>query len=186
MSGAALGNWTPERKARAAELWAQGLSASQIARDLGGVSRNAVIGVIHRMGLSGRATPSKPQRVANKTTRLPKAASEPRPQRYIPKIAMAAPVLPISVPGRPPTAADFEPASSDAFAPLPGITPVLLIDRPKHGCAWPVGEDDEGRMLVCGDQAATRWCASHDALNRSKVRTKTSAADLLRSLRRYV
>ena len=48
-------SWTDERVARLSKLWAEGRSASQIATDLGGVSRNAVIGKVHRLGLSGRA-----------------------------------------------------------------------------------------------------------------------------------
>ena len=48
-------SWTDERVARLSKLWAEGLSASQIATDLGGVTRNAVIGKVHRLGLSGRA-----------------------------------------------------------------------------------------------------------------------------------
>ena len=44
------------------KLWLDGLSASQIAKQLGGVTRNAVIGKVHRLGLSGRAAPSQPSR----------------------------------------------------------------------------------------------------------------------------
>jgi GcrA cell cycle regulator len=51
-------SWTDERVSRLAKLWAEGLSASQIAADLGGVTRNAVIGKVHRLGLSGRAKPA--------------------------------------------------------------------------------------------------------------------------------
>ncbi len=51
-------SWTDERVARLSKLWADGLSASQIAADLGGVTRNAVIGKVHRLGLSGRAKPA--------------------------------------------------------------------------------------------------------------------------------
>ena len=47
-------SWTDERVVLLRELWAQGLSASQIAARLGGVSRNAVIGKAHRLGLEGR------------------------------------------------------------------------------------------------------------------------------------
>lgn len=46
--------WTEERVARLTKLWQEGLSASQIAADLGGVTRNAVIGKVHRLGMSGR------------------------------------------------------------------------------------------------------------------------------------
>jgi GcrA cell cycle regulator len=52
--------WTEERVDILKKLWAEGHSASQIAKELGGVTRNAVIGKVHRLGLSGRATPSRP------------------------------------------------------------------------------------------------------------------------------
>ena len=54
--------WNDERVATLKKLWLDGLSASQIAKQLGGVTRNAVIGKVHRLGLSGRAAPAKPQR----------------------------------------------------------------------------------------------------------------------------
>ncbi len=48
--------WTEERVEQLKTLWTEGLSASQIARVMGGVTRNAVIGKVHRLGLAGRAT----------------------------------------------------------------------------------------------------------------------------------
>ena len=51
--------WTEERVELLKKLWVEGLSASQIAGRLGGVTRNAVIGKVHRLGLSGRATSSR-------------------------------------------------------------------------------------------------------------------------------
>src|SRR6202051_4654018 len=58
--------WTDERVELLKKLWADGLSAAQIAAELGGITRNAVIGKVHRLGLSGRAkstlgTPRKPR-----------------------------------------------------------------------------------------------------------------------------
>jgi GcrA cell cycle regulator len=47
--------WTDERVETLKRLWTDGLSASQIAAELGGITRNAVIGKVHRLGLSGRA-----------------------------------------------------------------------------------------------------------------------------------
>jgi GcrA cell cycle regulator len=52
-------SWTDERVELLTKLWSEGLSASQIAGRLGGVTRNAVIGKVHRLGLSGRATTSR-------------------------------------------------------------------------------------------------------------------------------
>src|SRR4051812_7734622 len=79
--GGEVMGWTDERVELLKKLWQDGLSASQIAKQLGGVTRNAVIGKVHRLGLSGRATPSKPQRTVFKS---------PRPAR----VATAAPSAP--------------------------------------------------------------------------------------------
>jgi GcrA cell cycle regulator len=48
-------SWTDERVETLKKMWAEGQSASQIAKELGGVTRNAVIGKVHRLGLSNRA-----------------------------------------------------------------------------------------------------------------------------------
>ena len=57
-------SWTDERVSTLKKLWLDGLSASQIAKQLGGVTRNAVIGKVHRLGLSGRAAPGGRGRAA--------------------------------------------------------------------------------------------------------------------------
>src|ERR1700692_4346761 len=66
--------WTDERVERLKKLWSDGLSASQIAGELGGVTRNAVIGKVHRLGLSGRAKAPMPQAQRAKT-RPPRPAT---------------------------------------------------------------------------------------------------------------
>ena len=55
-------SWTDERVELLKKLWTDGLSASQIAAQLGGVTRNAVIGKVHRLNLSGRAKPPPARR----------------------------------------------------------------------------------------------------------------------------
>jgi len=54
--------WSVEKDLLIRKLWAEGLSASQIAAEVGGVSRNAIIGRVHRLGLSGRASSKKDAR----------------------------------------------------------------------------------------------------------------------------
>ena len=66
--------WTEERVEMLKQLWTDGLSASQIARKMGGVTRNAVIGKVHRLGLSGRATPARVT-----TARISSGSSRSRP-----------------------------------------------------------------------------------------------------------
>ncbi len=81
-------SWTTERVELLKKLWSDGLSASQIAGELGGVTRNAVIGKVHRLGLSGRAkTPSpasKPRRNRPSSPSSPASSagrqSTPQPQ----------------------------------------------------------------------------------------------------------
>ena len=72
-------SWTDERVEVLKKLWLDGFSASQIAKQLGGgLTRNAVIGKVHRLGLSGRAAPSQPQRPTFKATRPVRSAPSPQ------------------------------------------------------------------------------------------------------------
>ncbi len=79
-------SWTDERIERLKTLWTQGMTASQIADELGGVSRNAVIGKAHRLGLQSRPSPVKPNEPAEAAPPTPEpapaateAAPEPEP-----------------------------------------------------------------------------------------------------------
>src|SRR6201996_7827675 len=83
--------WTDERVELLKKLWLDGLSASQIAKQLGGVTRNAVIGKVHRLGLSGRAAPSQPTRPVFKAPRAPRPAPAPAPRRVEASHHVAAP-----------------------------------------------------------------------------------------------
>jgi GcrA cell cycle regulator len=98
-------SWTEERIERLKAMWAQGATASQIADELGGVSRNAVIGKAHRLGLEARPSPVKPG--DEKEHRAPAAASPaPKPapaERPAPRAAAAAPAAaePAAAPSQP-------------------------------------------------------------------------------------
>ena len=73
-------SWTEERIDRLKAMWSQGSTASMIAEELGGVSRNAVIGKAHRLGLDSRPSPVKP---VEKTVKKP-AAAKPAPAAAAP------------------------------------------------------------------------------------------------------
>ena len=78
--------WTEDRVGALKKLWLEGQSASQIAKQLGGgVTRNAVIGKVHRLGLSGRATPSQPARTATTTFRPARTRTTPPAQPSAPR-----------------------------------------------------------------------------------------------------
>jgi len=80
-------SWTEERIEKLTKMWESGSTASQIAEELGGVSRNAVIGKAHRLGLKARPSPVKEKTAAAK----PAAAAKPKPPAAPPKPKMEAP-----------------------------------------------------------------------------------------------
>ena len=71
-------SWTDERVGILTKMWAEGNSASQIAKELGGVTRNAVIGKVHRLGLSNRATTSTSNKSDSKSKSTSKRSSKAR------------------------------------------------------------------------------------------------------------
>ena len=94
-------SWTEERIERLKAMWTEGATASQIADELGGVSRNAVIGKAHRLGLEARPSPVKPgeekERPAPAATAAPAAKPTPA-ERPAPRPAAAAPASPAPQP----------------------------------------------------------------------------------------
>ena len=68
-------SWTDDRVEILKKLWGEGQSASQIAKELGGVTRNAVIGKVHRLGLSNRATSSSSSKSDKKSKTSVKSMS---------------------------------------------------------------------------------------------------------------
>ncbi|WP_066560358.1 GcrA family cell cycle regulator [Croceicoccus bisphenolivorans] len=73
-------SWTDERIEKLTKMWESGSTASQIAEELGGVSRNAVIGKAHRLGLKARPSPVKEKPVKAKPAPKPKVEAAPKPK----------------------------------------------------------------------------------------------------------
>jgi GcrA cell cycle regulator len=108
-------SWTDERIDQLKAMWEKGLTASQIADELGGVSRNAVIGKAHRLGLQSRPSPVKANEAPKKAAPARKPAA-PAPEVEAPRAA--APVAAPPPPPRPtPVAAPAAPAAPAAAAP---------------------------------------------------------------------
>ena len=120
--------WTDERVELLKKLWQDGLSASQIAKQLGGVTRNAVIGKVHRLGLSGRAAPSKPARTTFKAPRpaRPVTAAPVAPRRIAEPVAHA-PAMPVryvdETPGTATTAPSTARSPTSRHRPRSGPAP---------------------------------------------------------------
>ena len=124
-------SWTDERIDRLKELWTQGMTASQIADELGGVSRNAVIGKAHRLGLQSRPSPVKaneaqPAAPAAAEAAVPPAAAPPAPEEEAPAPAAApepAPVVEAAAEPAPWEEEDVEASAAEADAPAEEAAP---------------------------------------------------------------
>ena len=144
--------WTDERVETLKKLWTDGLSASQIAAELGGITRNAVIGKVHRLGLSGRA-------------KSPSSAA-PRPR----KARQHQHMMRVSRPSaRGNTAlahaydldAEPEPELVDNVVPMGQRR--TLLELTEETCRWPIGDPSHADFFFCGGQAITSlpYCAFH-------------------------
>lgn len=156
MSDAGL-PWTDERVELLKKLWADGFSASQIAGQMGGVTRNAVIGKVHRLGLSGRAKTS----AAPAQPRPRKAARVPsHPLTHRPAAGNAAPAY---VP-EPQAEPMLEPeVALDEDVIIPMSERVTIMELRDSMCRWPMGDPTTPEFRFCGAKAATSlpYCPHH-------------------------
>lgn len=178
--------WTDERVETLKKLWQDGLSASQIAKQLGGVTRNAVIGKVHRLGLSGRATPSKPARPAFKAPRQQRpAAAAPSAPRKIAEPVAVQPVEPA-----PPAPVAAQPSPARYVEEAPGTATVLTLGA--HMCKWPIGDPSSDTFSFCGRRTGHDgpYCNEHARVayqpQLKKSGARSGESELARSLRRYI
>lgn len=137
-------SWTDERIEQLRSMWEKGLTASQIADELGGVSRNAVIGKAHRLGLKSRPSPVKATEKAAKPAKpAAPAAPRPAPVAAVPRPAAPAAPRPAPVASRP------EP-KPPAEATHEGTNPAPKPDAPRIVSIGPGGFIRQGP----GDQQA--------------------------------
>ncbi len=167
--------WTEDRVGALKKLWLEGQSASQIAKQLGGgVTRNAVIGKVHRLGLSGRAAPSQPARAAS-TFRPARVRTTPPAQPSAPRRIEAAQTAPRPV----------APTPLPAIAELPGTATVMTLGA--HMCKWPIGDPSSTEFSFCGRRASEGvYCVEHARVAYQPQIKRGGKEELARSLRRYI
>ena len=175
-------SWTEERIERLKKMWHDGATASQIADELGGVSRNAVIGKAHRLGLEQRPSPVKPGEEKEHKKPAPAAPRAAAPKAESAKPAPAAAAAPSAAPS-PATPSRSSPemqyrsigpggfvrqGPGDQQAPIPPAPPrrlvpakpspevadkTSLLDLNDRICKWPIGHPGEPDFHFCGEQA---------------------------------
>ena len=144
-------SWTDERVEQLKKLWTDGLSASQIAAELGGVTRNAVIGKVHRLGLSGRA-------------KSPSSAA-PRPRK--PRQTHMLRVSRASIRGNTALAYAYDLDVEAEPEPIENIIPIgqrrTLLELNEETCRWPIGDPATQDFFFCGGKPITSlpYCAYH-------------------------
>jgi GcrA cell cycle regulator len=142
--------WTEERVELLKKLWAEGLSASQIAARLGGVTRNAVIGKVHRLGLSGRAK--------SPASAAPRAR---KPRTHIMRVGRPA------MRGNTALALAFEMAEEPEVELVENVIPIgqrrTLLELTEDTCRWPIGDPASADFFFCGGKPVTGvpYCHFH-------------------------
>ena len=173
-------SWTDERVELLKKMWGEGQSASQIAKELGGVTRNAVIGKVHRLGLSNRVggAPAKPEPKAKAPEAKPRPTPQPavaKPERKpvvdpspeveteveveveaVERVASISPARKAIVPAGqplPPQPSQGE-ISPEALAKVNEIEKkarkLTLMELTERTCKWPVGDPATPDFWFCG------------------------------------
>lgn len=141
--------WNDERVEQLKKLWAEGLSASQIAARIGDVTRNAVIGKVHRLGLAGRATTSriKTLRPRKSAAARPASAKRQRMLRFHPHSGMPRegfpPLLPTDL------QPDVAPRSYEELV-IPLEERASILSLKESSCRWPIGDPQHEDFHFCG------------------------------------
>jgi len=154
-------SWNDERVELLKKLWTEGLSASQIAAELGGVTRNAVIGKVHRLGLSGRA------KSPNSAAPRPRKAVQ-QPHRPAPRV-IAAPQVRGNVALKPMMAAEpFQmiEAQPEGEVVVAMSRRVKIMELREAMCKWPIGDPTQEDFVFCGADCGfgTPYCNHHSAI----------------------
>jgi GcrA cell cycle regulator len=133
-------------------LWGQGKSATEIMKVLGGdVTRNAVIGKVHRLKLPGRMDPR-----AGSNPPKPKRVKKPRALPQVKAKRVTLPPLPINGPVLTSDTKLLKSAAWTVLADAP--PPKTLTDLGAHECRWPIGENP---TLFCGCATEKTYCPAH-------------------------
>ncbi|MCB1371612.1 MAG: GcrA cell cycle regulator [Rhodobacteraceae bacterium] len=179
-------SWTDERVEALRSMWTEGKSASQIAKELGGVTRNAVIGKVHRLGLSNRGgngdqeeasgAPAEPAVAAPVAEPVAAAAPEDEEEEAAaaepPRVVREQPqVNRPRVPGQPmPPQPSGSEISAEALANLAEVAKksrkLTLMQLTERTCKWPVGDPATEEFWFCGLPASPGkpYCEAHVAV----------------------
>jgi GcrA cell cycle regulator len=173
-------SWTDERIEQLKQHWTEGKSASQIASLLGnGISRNAVIGKVHRLGLAGRAkSPNSGGSRPRHPAPSPAARRVPAPRLISasPRMTRGATALAIV----PEALAEAESQVLESVV-VPMSLRVTIIELKEAMCRWPLGDPTSSEFRYCGSPVASGpYCAYHGGLAYQPAQERRRDRDRLR------
>lgn len=150
-------SWTDERVEILRKLWAEGLSASQIANRLGGVTRNAVIGKVHRLGLSGRTTTSRVKTPRPRRRTAQRNGGGGQTFRTHGNVALKA-----YYEADPDAEAQPAPATVEELV-IPVAERASILSLKESMCRWPIGDPGEEDFHFCGRNSdqGNPYCEFH-------------------------
>jgi len=164
VSGAQSAGWTDERVETLKKLWMEGLSASQIAGELGeGVTRNAVIGKVHRLKLSARAKPTNstprtrpaarpaPRRVASPSAGLSSMGGGAAKMRSTMSRPQSIGATALAHNTEIETELYVAPAAAELF--IPEDKRLSLLQLTEATCKWPIGDPLSKDFYFCGQHS---------------------------------
>ena len=158
-------SWTEERVELLRKLWLEGLSASRIAAELaGGVTRNAVIGKVHRLGMSGRVKAPTPMPAGARRPNKPSADPSRQPLQRAAAMPMRG-NLAIAVQSRPLPVPQSYRSSGDNVVPM--TDNVTIMELRESMCRWPVGDPSSSEFRYCGGKAPIGdgpYCSFHSRM----------------------
>jgi len=155
-------SWTDERVELLRKLWQDGLSASQIAAELGSVTRNAVIGKVHRLGLSGRAkTTTAPAQRPRKATKPVVKAPVVFHHASRGGAALATVIMPVALEEQ---ELHVMPAAANVVIPM--TRRVSIMELREGVCRWPLGDPLAADFAFCGNDCGigNTYCTHHAAV----------------------
>lgn len=159
-----VSTWTDERVEKLREAWKEGLSASLIAKRLGGITRNAVIGKANRLNLSGGSTRVTAGREASKVLRRQRSNAESAARTHKHSRRIGQPIAPfISESWN-----DHGPIAPTVILQLgetiESVAPKVWTERGTGECAFPVGLVEGTMQLSCCNKTDATYCAPHAGL----------------------
>jgi GcrA cell cycle regulator len=158
-------SWTDERVEHLKKMWLEGMSASQIAGELAnGVTRNAVIGKVHRLGLSGRVKSPAPAPARARSKARPEDETRPEDEARSPAAPVSHGNLALAVESRPSPAPAPAPRSSGEEVVIPISQRVSIMELRESMCRWPLGDPSTADFRYCGSKNQTGlgpYCAHH-------------------------